>query len=288
MQKLNSLLLAMLATSSPHLSAQSYTLKKGSLWGFSALTALIFSAPANAGIDRIDFKYTSIAHLGFSGSVVTTPRDPKETLDEVANFLRSSGVTVTKIEEGKTRIFQTDADRSCEVWLNSVFRAEWSAFSRNKRNEYKKIDRKGYPVGCTVSKPSWVQYAYTAQTMEGGVSYSINAIVDRPITFTESGVRPSFGTIFSGYNTANILSMVPTQSSRTTNFQTFFFIHIWKASTDDRTSVFALAVPRSDGVEARPGVSIGAFYRPYADGSIESTAVGNVLSFVSQKAITGK
>lgn len=256
--------------------------------GVSTLMAFTLPSSANAGMLKIDFKYPSIAHLGFGGSVVTTPRDPKDTLDDVANFLRSSRVTVTKIEEGKNRIIQTEGDRACEAWTHSIFSQEWSAFSRNKIKEYKKIDRSGYPAGCSVPKASWVQYAFTAQTMETGVSFSIQGIVDRPLTITESGVRPSFSTIFSGYHTANMLSMVPTQSSHTANFQTFFFVQIWKASGDDKTSVFALAIPRSDGVEAQPKATIGAYYRPYADGRIESTAVGNVLSFVAQKAITGK
>lgn len=250
--------------------------------------ALTFSAPAQAGIDVIDFKYTSIAHLGFSGSVATTPQGPKETLELVANFLRSSGVTVTKISEGKTKLTQTDGDRACEAWVHAIYRAEWSAFARNKLKEYKKIDRSGQPAGCSAPKASWIQYAYTAQTMETGVSYAITGIIDRPITFSENGVRPSFGSIFNGYGMANMLSMVPTQTSRTANFQTFFFIQIWKSDTDDRTSVFALGIPRSDGVEAGPKTSIGAFYRPYADGRIESAAVSNILSFVTQKAITGK
>jgi len=263
-------------------------MKKTIGWGSSLLFALACSAPANAGIDRIDFKYTSIAHLGFDGSVVTTPQDPKETLDLVANFLRSNGVTVSKIEEGKVRLFQTDGDRACEVWVHSIYNAEWAAYSRNKYREYKKINRSGMPAGCSIPKASWIQYAYSAQEMNNGVSYTINGIIDRPVTFTQSGVRPSFSAIFNGYATANMISMVPTQTSRTANFQTFFFIQIWKDSTDERTSVFAFGIPRSDGVEAGPNVSIGALYRPYADARIESAAVGNILSVVAQKAITGK
>jgi hypothetical protein len=262
--------------------------RKISWWSVPLVIALTISAPANAGIDKIDFKYTSMAHLGFGGSVVTTPQDPKQTLDLVANFLRSNGVTVTKIEEGKTGLTQTEGDRACEAWVHAIYKAEWSAFSRNKFKEYKKIDRSGQPAGCSSPKASWIQYAYSARTMETGVSYTINGLIDRPITFNESGIRPSFSTIFSGYSTANVISMVPTQSSRTANFQTFFFIQIWKDASDDRTSVFALGIPRSDGVEAGPNASIGAFYRPYADARIESAAVGNILSFVTQKAITGK
>lgn len=261
---------------------------KVSWWGIAPIIAVTFSAPAIAGIDRINFNYTSIAHLGFGGSVVTTPQDPKQTLDLVANFLRSNGVTVTKIEEGKTGLTQTEGDRSCEAWAHSIYRAEWSAFSRNKFKEYKKIDRSGMPAGCSSPKASWLQYAYTPRVMETGVSYTINGLIDRPVTFNESGIRPSFGTIFSGYSMANVISMVPTQSSRTSNFQTFFVIQIWKDASDDRTSVFALGIPRSDGVQAGPNISIGALYRPYADARIESAAVGNILSVVTQKAITGK
>lgn len=121
-----------------------------------------------------------------------------------------------------------------------------------------------------------------------GVSYSIVAIADRPIEINEGGVRSSFGTIFSGNSISNVLSMVPTQSSRTVDFKTNFLIQIWKFDRSDETEVFAVAIPESGGVPAGPGASIGAFYRPYSDGRIESVAVRNVLSFVTQKAITGK
>lgn len=262
--------------------------RKNSWRSVSLVIALTLSVPAHAGIDRIDFKYTSLAHLGFGGSVVTTPQDPQETLDLVANFLRSNGVTVTKIEEGKNRFTQTEGDRACEAWVHAIYKAEWSAFSRNKLKEYKKIDRSGQPAGCSSPKNHWVQYGYSVRPMETGVSYTIQGLIDRPITFNQSGVRPSFSTIFSGYSTANVIGMVPTLSSNTTNFQTTFVIQIWKDASDDRTSVFALAAPRADGVEPGPGASIGHFYRPYADGTIESVAVGNILSFVTQKAITGK
>ncbi|WP_162599571.1 hypothetical protein [Phenylobacterium parvum] len=262
--------------------------KRFKRWLASASLILVFSSPATAGIDRIDFKYTSMTHLGFSGSLASIDLDSKETMDLIANQLRSSGVTVTGISEGQVRFVQTEGDKACENWSNSIFRAELAAFAENKPKDYKRLNRSGQPVGCSVPKASWIQYAYSAQKMERGRSFTINGVVDRSVTFNQGGVRPSFGTIFNGYNIANIVTMVPTNSSFVANFQTMFIVHVWRDEHDEKTSVFVLALPKSDGVEASPGRSIGSIYRPYIDGRIEQTAAQNILSFVTQKAIMGK
>jgi hypothetical protein len=262
--------------------------KKLFLWALSSPFVLSLSTPANAGIDKIDFKYSSISHLGYAESVTTTPSTPKDSLEFVANFLRSSGVTVTKISEGQARFFQTEGDKGCEAWTHSIIRAEWAAFSRNKLKEYKKIDRSGQPAGCSVPKASFIQYGYSAENSIDVTSYTIEAIVDRPANFNQSGVRPSFGTIFNGFNMASVIGMVPTQSSYSVNFQTRLVVHIWRGSQDARTSVFVLGIPVSDGIEARPGASIGSLYRPFADGLIEKRAAENILSFVAQNAIMAK
>jgi hypothetical protein len=262
--------------------------KKLFLWALVSPFALSLSTPANAGIDRIDFKYASIAHLGYAESVTTTPSTPKDSLELIANFLRSSGATVTKISEGDTRVFQTEGDKACEAWVQSIFRAEWAAFARNKLKEYKKINRTGSPAGCSVPKPSPIQYGYSAANSSDVESYTIEAIADRPANFNQSGVRPSFGSIFNGFNIASVISMVPTQSSYSVNFQTSLIVHIWRDSKEATTSVFVIGIPMSDGVKASPGMSIGSLYRPFADGQIEKRAAENILSFVAQNAIMAK
>ncbi len=254
------------------------------------LVALLLghTSPAFAAIDKIDFKYTSMTHLGFSGSITTIDLDPKDVMDLIAKYLRSSGVTVTGISENQVRLFQTEGDKACENWSNSIFHAELAAFSTNKMKNYKSINRENPPLGCFVDKSSWIQYAFSALKMERGESYTINGAIDRSVKFNQVGSRISFGTIFNGYNNTNIMTSVPTNSSFVANFQTIFFVHIWRDENEKKTSVFVLALPKSGDLEASPGASIGSTYRPYVDGLIEQTAAQNILSFVTQKAIMGK
>jgi hypothetical protein len=243
------------------------------------------AAPASAGMTTVDFKYNSLTHLGFQKSVVQTTATPAETVDQVANFLRSSGASVTSINESSVQLMQTVGDRECERWSHSIFQAEFAAFNANSIRQYRRIDRTQQPASCGLSKPSWLQYGYSAVLRSGGSGFQLTAVVDRSVNFSQRVMRPAFSSIFGSSFSANVWSMVPSDVTSNVNFETEFLVIIWRSEADSKTSVFALAAPRSGGVASGPGASIGYAFRGLADGQIETVAAQSLLTYVVQKAL---
>lgn len=245
----------------------------------------LVAAPANAGMTVVDFKYNSLTHLGFNGSVAQTAAQPAEAADLIASFLRANGASVTTLEESSVRLFQTPSDADCERWSHSIFQAEIASFKANKLNQYKKIDRTAQPAGCSVPKSSWLQYGYSTEEIAGGSGYRITAVADRSVKITQGRVRPVFSAIFGTYSTTNMWSMVPSTIQKDVNFETHFEVLLWRGATETKTTVFVLASPTSDGVVPAPNHTIGYAHHRLADGAIESVAARNLLTFVIQKDI---
>ena len=241
-------------------------------------------SPASAGMSRIDFKYTSLAYLGFTGSVVRVPFDVPTTVDMLANFLREGRASIRDIKDNPTAFSQTQVDVICEGWIRSIYAREWAAYDQNKYSEYKKIVRKE-PAECTLPKPHWIQYGFSVKTIppESGRGMQITASIDRTISQTSTAARPMFSAFF-GANAGNAISMVPSTVTSTLPFETVLLINIWKHK-GDQTSVFVIGLPKSGNVEASPGAGVGYDLRAVADGSLEANAVQNVLSYLKQKAL---
>jgi hypothetical protein len=249
------------------------------------LFALSLATPAYAGFDVIDFKYNSLTHIGFKGSVVQTTATPAEAADLVASFLRSEGASVTSLEPSTAKLSQTAADADCERWSQSIFQAEFAAVAANSLKQYKKIDRTGQPAGCSAPGKNWLQYGYSVGKLSAGSGYRLTAVVDRSINVSQRVVRPAFSTIFSGFSSASMWSMVPSNIQTDVNFQTNFEVLLWRDAGDSTTSVFVLASPESNGLVPGPGSSIGYLYRNLADGRAESVAARNLLTYVVQKSL---
>lgn len=255
--------------------------------GLVAFGILVTPQAARADFSRIPFKYTSLTHLGFQGSVIRTALAPGEVMDILATHLRSNGAMITDIQEYRSRLIQTDADRECERASNQIFSAEFSAYNANSFRQFRRIDRSGVEPLCQ-PKPSWLQYGYTVQPFDQGAGYQILAVVDRSVDLSQRTTRLGFSSIFTGGFPAGIWSTIPSTEVRRLDLQTIFNIVIWRSSEEEQTSVFVLGVPRSDGVEADPSASIGYPFRSFADGSIEATAARNLLTLVVQRSITAR
>lgn len=247
--------------------------------------ALAAAYPAQAGLTRVDFKYTSLAHLGFQGSIAESSFSVPESVDLIANFLRSNGASVTAVKEFKTGFEQTPGDRECEAWSQSIFRTEQSAIRANKWKLYKKIDRSGMPGGCNKAMTSWLQYAFSQKDIPEGEGFFVEAVIDRSLNVTRSYVSPMFTGISGSHGSASMWSMVPRNTSSSVNLETRLIIHVWKETADRKTSVFAIALPRMGQVEAAPGASVGADFFEATNGTAETMAVQNLLSYVTQKSL---
>jgi len=246
--------------------------------------ALLISSPAVAGFSKIPFKYSSLTHLSYEGSLVRTTASVEETVDLLATFLRSNGASVTGIRESGNKIIQTKSDRVCEKWTNLILRAEFAAFDANKYQQFKQIDRTRVPPECS-AKPSWLQYGYSAIPMHGGPGFQVTAILDRSVDLTRPTSRIAYSSILGQYSSAGAWSVLPSNVTTRQSFETQFVIFVWRDAGENTTSVYAIAVPRANGIEASPDASIGYALRHFADGKIESVAIQNILSFVTQKSL---
>lgn len=253
--------------------------------GCAALLAL--AAPAEAGFARIDFKYTSLAHLGFAGSVISSPLPPNAAVNLLADFLRAGGATVTGIDHTRTKFFQTDADRACERWTLSLYRQEWQAFDQNKVSIYKKIDRKA-PAECELPKHSWMQYGYSVEHIgeADGDGFLISAVVNRDINITNHYMAPSFMTAFGGGVATNIWGNLPATATSTIPFASQYVVAVWRTKTDTTTHIVAIGIPESGSVRAGPGAWVGAGLRAVSDGGLEAVGVKSILAYVAQKGLS--
>lgn len=251
-----------------------------------ALGVALLPSPARADFTRVNFEYTSLAHLGFAGSTLQVPFDAATTVDMLGDFLRSGGANVGSVGEALVKQYQTPSDKVCEAWTHAVYRAEWASYDRNKFRDYKKIDRK-QPTECLPAKAHWLQYGFSVETFtaDAGAGYRIVASVDRSVSHTANVMRPSFSAIFGERATANMWTMVPSSITTTIPFETALIVHVWRKKEDSRTSIFVIGVPKSGAIEAAPGAGIGYPLRGLADGKIEASAVQNLLSYMSQKSI---
>jgi len=247
--------------------------------------AVTMASPAHAGFARIGFHYTSLAHLGFNGSVARVPFDVPTTVDMLANFLREGRASIRDIKEHPSAFSQTQPDAACEAWVHSIYKQEWAAYDKNKYSEFKKILRKE-PPECGLPKAHWLQYGFSVTSMPTGEGRGMQIIasIDRAISQTSTAVRPMFSAFF-GPNAGNAISMVPSMTTSTIPFETVLLLHVWRGKGDDHTSVFVFGLPKSGDVEAFPGAGISYNFREVADGRLEASAVQNVLSYLKQKAL---
>lgn len=234
---------------------------------------------------RIDFKYTSLSHLGFGQSVTRTKKPPRVLVDELSNFLRASGVQVTRVDASPLAFVQTPDNATCETVVNAIVRQEQAAFRANSFKAYKRIDKSQAGPACAKSVGSWVQYGFTAVAVKSGEGFTIRGTLDRSMTSEQPYTRPTFSSLFANGRAIQGWTMSPATQAVHTNLQTNFYIYIWRATEDQHTSVLAYAIPQSDRIEAHPGASTGPQMLNLIDGHFEANGVKSILAYVQQKDI---
>ena len=254
-----------------------------------AVAGLIFASShsAFAGISKIEFRYTSLTHLGFANSQTDAPFIANDTAQTLAGFLRSQGVTVVGFDENAFYPIQTQGDRDCEKWTLTIHHAELAAIRRNKWNDYKKIDRSKMPMGCQ-PKAHWLQYGFTQKALEIDRGFLISGVANRSIDYSRGGQRPSFSAIFGPSGSLTRWSMLPGERNYSRNFSTKIFIQVWPKPDEKGSQILVWAIPSSDGIDAAPGSSIGRDFHRQVDGTIESAAVRNVIAYLDQLSFGAK
>lgn len=242
----------------------------------SAVTLIIGFSAVISGcatvFARVDFKYSSVAHISYSESTTTLQVDPETLVFDLSEAFRRQGVTVLDRKELDYHFQENVSGRECWEAVASIFRQEFDAYQKNSYREYSNIDRvkpfkdRGLNQQCHIldrvyaePKTSWLLMVQFPQR-------SASATIYRPTSstfFAFNGINKPLTQIFGTSETKENVGI---------DISSRLYLYAWR-SENGRTNVYLKALPFSGQVEAAEGNSIGWTWWRVASGYEEADIV---------------
>jgi hypothetical protein len=248
------------------------------MWRIVLMVTVIGIGLSGCTFSRVDFKYSSIAHLSYKDAMTTVRCDPETLVFDLAEAFRRQGCVVLQRQELNYYLVENANAKACWEAATAIWKQEFDAYAQNSYSQYDRIDRltpytsRGVTQECRIfdevlsdPKQSWL-------LMVQFPSRSANTIIYRPtITsfFVFNGVNPPIQAIGSSQSAESVGIDITTR----------LYIWAWRCA-DGRTSVYLEGRPFSGQVEAAKGNSIGWSWWKVSNGSQEADVVRSYLLLI--------
>lgn len=245
---------------------------------FVAVAVVVISGCAPT-FTRVDFKYSSIAHLSYRDAMTTINKDPETLVFELSEAFRRQGGMVLQRQELGYHLELDAAAQLCWEANTSIYEKEFASFEKNSYKQYRKINRtkpytsRGVSPQCRIfdevptgSKTSWM-------LMVQFPPRSANATIYRPVSnsfFVFNGIDKP---LIQGFGTTRVPQNVGIEIS------TRLYIWAWKG-VEGKTVVYLEGRPFSGQVEAASGNSIGWQWWKISNGYQEADVVRSYLLLI--------
>lgn len=221
--------------------------------------------------EKVDFKYSNLAHMSVDDALIELEVDPKKLIFALSDSFRAQNNMV--LERQKIDFFNKKLAnyQACYNAQNEIFKTEFLAYQQNDFSIYKSLNREE-----VYSKYGFSSRCVFFESVKSDVADSWFLKVEIPQgNFNTTISVPNVESFFavSGLDVINGSSTSYHDRVVTTNFSSHLYIWAWKETPDSRTKVYLYARPVNGQVEACGGCSIGYKWWKQANGYTESRLV---------------
>ena len=105
------------------------------------VTCCLFLTSCTTPFNKVDFKYSNLAHMSVKDCFVEVKGAPEEIVFGMSEALRKQGATIFQRQKIATYPEMSEYALECEGAEQEIFLQEFAAFEKNDFGEYSKIDR---------------------------------------------------------------------------------------------------------------------------------------------------
>jgi hypothetical protein len=234
-----------------------------------------------ATFNRVDFKYTSLAHMNVSDSIVSLHNvDPENLIFALSRSFRAQSYTILERKQLDLYYSLNSKAELCNEALREIYNQEFNSYQENDFTKYQAIDRKepfvkrGIDDKCeifdVISDSRSKSWFLEIEIPQGAYATNI--------------VTPDVNSFFlvDGTNQITGYSIHNRTQSVTTNFASRLYIWAWKEPEKERTYVYLEAKPVNEQVVSAPGHSIGHAWWRQSNGHTEYKLVKQYILLLQE------
>ena len=221
-----------------------------------------------ATFNRVDFKYSNLAHMNISDAIVEFENmDPERLVFALSEAFRAKSHEIIDRKKLDFYYVATPISEKCCEAEREIFQQEFSAYQTNNFAMYKSIDRespfsnRGITNQCKkfeiIRQPDVNSWFLEVEIPQG--NYSTNVTVPDVNSFF----------LFNGSNPITAYSLKNKTQTVNTSFASRLYIWAWKNPESGKTTVYLEAKPINGQIAACSGCSIGYSWWKQANGYAE-------------------
>lgn len=228
---------------------------------------------------KVDFKYTSLAHISPTESTVVVNGEPENIIFKLSEGFRKNNATILERTSLDYYYEENESSNNCWQALCEIYNAEFESYRNNNFYQYKKIDR----------------VAPFKKRDVGNNCKMLNKIVDKNVSSwflmvefkdrSGSITVPTTDTFFVMNNSNNYaFGNVTNSQGKNINMAFSTRLKFWVSEGPDvgKSTIYIKGIPISGQIAAAPGNSIGYSWWQLANGYEEYKTVKNYLNFIKE------
>lgn len=245
------------------------------------LMLLLISGCAT-NFDRVDFKYSNLAHMDIKDAFVNFDNtDPEKFIFALSEAFRSKTYEIIERKKLDFYYVETPSCEKCAEADREIFQQEFSAYQANSFPMYKSIDRKlpylsrGITTECKklqIVRDSGVNSWYLEVEIPQG-------------DFSTNVTTPDLNSFFLFNGSSNPItaySLKNKSQTVATSFASRLYIWAWEDPGTNKTVVYIEAKPINGQIVANPGNSIGYSWWKQANGYAEFKLVKHYVLLLQE------
>ena len=234
-----------------------------------------------ATFNRVDFKYSNLAHMNIRDAIVDFDNtDPEKLVFALSEAFRTKSYEIIDRKKLDFYYVETPVSQKCCEAEREIFQQEFSAYEANNFGMYKSIDRespfssRGITNQCKkleIVRQQDVNSWFLEVEIPQGY-YSTNVTVPDVNSFF----------LFNGSNPITAYSLKNKTQTVNTSFASRLYIWAWKNPETGTTTVYLEAKPINGQIVACSGCSIGYSWWKQANGYAEFKLVKHYVLLLQE------
>ena len=230
---------------------------------------------------RVSFHYTSLSHMSPKDSATTVSTGPEDLVFELSEAFRANGAVVVNRSKVDYVLDLTPGWEDCWRANYELQQKDFALYRQNDFQAFKHLDR---------------STTFTAHHVSDECAFFVNRndpsaeswylVIDLPPRTAETTIyRPTFDQFFQVSQKGVAMQTVSTGTAEEKkSIKLFSRLYLWASRTADSatTTVYLIARPVCDQVEASRGISIGYSWWDSTNGFFEQQVVRNYLALIQE------
>lgn len=246
------------------------------------LFILLLASGCATMFNRVDFKYSNLAHMDIRDAFVDFDNtDPEKLIFALSKAFRAKSYEIIDRKKLDFYYVETPLCEKCGEADREIFQQEFSAYQANNFSMYKSIDRespylsRGITPQCkkleTVRQLGVNSWYLEVEIPQGNFSTDVSI----------SDVNSFF--LFNGSsNPITAYSLKNKTQTVNTSFASRLYIWAWKNPENNKTAVYLEAKPINGQIVASAGCSIGYSWWRQANGYAEFKLVKHYVLLLQE------